>query len=278
MPHLPFDFPGLLRPSRAAVALAALLALAPAARAQAPDAEAQFKKSCMSCHSIGGGKKTGPDLSGVLKRRDRAWVEKFIQTPDAMLTSDTTAMALLAENANTKMPNLGITPEEAAGLIKLIEEATASGRVIGKPVAARPITPEDIALGRALFSGKTRLAGGGPACFSCHTASGIARWGGGRLGPDLTGATARLGPGLADAIASPAWPTMRPVFGAKPITSDEAFQLTAYLKSVEAQPVRPRDPLLPVAGGLGLALGILLTGFFGRNRLRGVRSQLIARA
>lgn len=276
MTHSP---PAFRRDNAALFILAALLALFSAsALAQTSDAEAQFKKSCMSCHSIGGGKKTGPDLKDVMKRREHAWVEKFIRTPDAMLASDPTAIALLAENANTKMPNLGITPDEAAGLIKLIEEATASGRVIGKPVAARPITPEDIALGRALFSGKQRLSGGGPACFSCHTASGIARWGGGRLGPDLTGATARLGPTLADAIASPSWPTMRPIFGAKPITSDEAFQLTAYLKSVEAAPVRPRDPLLPVAGGVGLALGILLIGFFGRNRLRGVRSRLIARA
>ena len=40
---------------------------------------------CNACHSIGEGKKIGPDLKGVTERREEAWLIKFIQS--AIITS-----------------------------------------------------------------------------------------------------------------------------------------------------------------------------------------------
>ena len=54
------------------------------------DAAKEFKKNCITCHSIGGGDKgkTGPDLAGVTKRRKMDWIIKFIKYPDGMINGD----------------------------------------------------------------------------------------------------------------------------------------------------------------------------------------------
>ena len=56
--------------------LLVLAVLAGIAAAQTPTAD--FKTSCSSCHTIGGGRLTGPDLKDVGKRKDRAWLVRFI--------------------------------------------------------------------------------------------------------------------------------------------------------------------------------------------------------
>ena len=40
-----------------------------------------FSKMCAPCHTIGGGDHVGPDLLGVVGRRDRAWLVDFIINP-----------------------------------------------------------------------------------------------------------------------------------------------------------------------------------------------------
>ena len=64
-------------------------------------------KGCVACHKVGGGKLVGPDLKGVLSRRDETWVKKMIMRPDVMVKEDETARKLLAEHL-TPMPNQGV--------------------------------------------------------------------------------------------------------------------------------------------------------------------------
>jgi len=47
--------------------------------------------TCNACHSIGGGKKIGPDLKGITERRDEAWLVKFIQSSQTMVKEGDTA-------------------------------------------------------------------------------------------------------------------------------------------------------------------------------------------
>lgn len=67
-------------------------------------------KGCVACHKVGGGKLVGPDLKGVLSRRDEVWVKKMILRPDVMLKEDETARKLLAEHM-TPMPNQAVDPK-----------------------------------------------------------------------------------------------------------------------------------------------------------------------
>ncbi len=256
------------------VLLSVLLGLLPG-RLAAQDAEAQFRKSCMSCHTIGAGRKVGPDLKGLGQRRPHDWSARFIQMPSSLLDGgDPTAATLLREFNGTRMPDLGVTASEALALIKLIDDTTAAGKTLGTAAISRPATAADIRGGQQLFLGLTRFASGAPSCLSCHSAQGLGGFGGGRLGPDLTGASGKLGIGLVSAIENPAFPTMQGVFQKTPITAEEAFQVGSFLKSISSQPPARTDMVFPVLGIVGLISGMLLSGHLGRRRFRGVRRNL----
>ncbi len=256
---------------------ALLLPLAQPLAAQ--DAEAQFRKSCMSCHTIGAGKKVGPDLKDLGKRRPHDWSARFITGPAALIDGgDPTATTLLREFNGVRMPELGVTSAEAQALLKLIDDFSAQGKALGTAAISRPATPEDIRRGKLFFTGAARFKSGAPSCMSCHSAQGVGGWGGGWLGPDLTGATAKYGAGLSGVIENPSFPTMQGVFAKTPASAEEAFQVASYLKSVGSQPPDQRDVVFPVLGVVGLIGGMLLGGHLGRKRLRGVRKNLKPRA
>lgn len=69
-------------------------------------------KGCVGCHTIGGGRLTGPDLKGVAERRSYDWIVAMITNPDSMLRHDPVAKQLLAEYL-TPMLSTNTTPEEA---------------------------------------------------------------------------------------------------------------------------------------------------------------------
>ena len=121
------------------------------------------------------------------------------------------ANQLLQEYRGVLMPTVsGMTPARAEALVRLIEEESKLPKsqflAVGGEIPDRPFTQAEIQRGRDLFMGIVPLAKRGAACISCHTTQGVGAMGGGRLGPDLTGAFARLEgrKGLAGWISSPA--------------------------------------------------------------------------
>jgi cbb3-type cytochrome oxidase cytochrome c subunit len=84
-------------------------------------------RGCVGCHAFGA-KRSGPDLAGVLERREHDWVRRFLTNPTEMLQSDSIAMALLAEYNNTKMPNMRLKPDEIEALMHYIAQETAKVR------------------------------------------------------------------------------------------------------------------------------------------------------
>jgi nitrite reductase (NO-forming) len=70
-----------------------------------------FESKCLACHSIAGGDKLGPDLHQVTRRRDAAWLGKWLKDPDGMLKSDAAAKEMLAKY-KVPMPNQSLSDEE----------------------------------------------------------------------------------------------------------------------------------------------------------------------
>jgi nitrite reductase (NO-forming) len=77
-----------------------------------------FESKCLACHSLGQGKKLGPDLAGVTKLRDDGWLARWLKSPEDMLKNDEHAKALLKEFNNIPMPNQGLTAAEIKEFIK----------------------------------------------------------------------------------------------------------------------------------------------------------------
>jgi len=84
-------------------------------------------RGCIGCHSIGGGKRSGPDLAGVTERRDLAWLRRWLKNPTVMFDTDSTAKALLAQYNNTRMPNLHLKDDEVDALLHYIAQESHKG-------------------------------------------------------------------------------------------------------------------------------------------------------
>ena len=80
------------------------------------------EKACVGCHTIGGGKLSGPDLKGVTQRRKEEWIRQWLKSPDTMVFTDPIAKQLLQEYL-VPMPNMGLTDEEIDALISYFKNA-----------------------------------------------------------------------------------------------------------------------------------------------------------
>ncbi len=242
--------------------------------------ETAFQQKCAACHTVGKGPLVGPDLKGVTTTRDHAWLVRWIMTPDKMIAEgDPIAKELLAKWNNLAMVNLGVTEAEAKDLIAFIEAQSggATEAAVPTPTAA-PVIHGDAVLGWSLFTGRTSLQNGGPACLSCHVIGNTGQLGGGTLGLDLTQVYVKYGgdTGVASTLASLPFPTMKPIFDSRPLTPEEQAHLQAFFKTIPTDQAPPQPELalsLMTFGGVVVLLG--LTQFIWRKRLNGVREKLV---
>lgn len=252
--------------------------------AVAQEAADFFRENCTSCHTIGGGRLTGPDLKGVVARRERQWLIQFLQNPQAMMDrGDPDALKLRQEARDLVMPTInGMNAVRAEALLALIEAESKleKSRFVGLQITDRPFTSAEIDQGRFLFSGLTRLVNSGPPCISCHTARDLGGLSGGRLGPDLTRVFERLEgrKNLAAWLTAPATPTMSPIFKRHALTPEEILPLIAYLEDAarrggEDTSAAPLTFLLIGLGGAALAL--ILFDQAWKERFRSVRRTLV---
>ena len=266
------------------LAIGTYVCLGSAALTQAQVPADYFRQNCTVCHTVGKGRLIGPDLEGVTKRKDRAWLIKFLQSPQAMIDSgDPYAAQLLKDAHGITMPNVaGMTPELAGALLDLIEGAPgpAKSELAGVAIDDRPFTPSDVVLGQQIFLGEQSLAKGGPACVSCHTLGTIGSLGGGRLGPDLTQVFDRLGgrKGLGAWLSAPPTQTMQSVFRNHALQPEEILPLLAAIDDA-SKGSRPADASsmakFVLFGLSGMLVGLALLQLAWRGRFRSVRRTIV---
>jgi mono/diheme cytochrome c family protein len=260
------------------------LFLALAAPVAAQDAADFFRQNCVSCHTVGGGRLTGPDLKNVTQRKERDWLVEFLQSPGAMMDKgDAYALKLQQEARGVVMPNIsGMTPDRARALLAMLdaESQLPKSQFAGMQISDRPFTAYDIQQGRAIFLGDRRLANGGPACVSCHTVKATGALGGGRLGPDLTRVYERLQGRkmMAAWLFAPATPTMGSVFKRHAMKPEEILPIVAFAEDAARRGGQDDSPArlnFLLFGRGGAALALLAMDFAWKGRFRSVRRALV---
>jgi protein SCO1 len=80
-----------------------------------------FSTKCGACHSLGQGKKIGPDLADVTSVRDRQWLAKYIADPEGMRKAgDPVAKALSSKYKEMRMPNLQLSDQQTTDVIAFL--------------------------------------------------------------------------------------------------------------------------------------------------------------
>lgn len=243
-----------------------------------------YRQNCMSCHTIGGGRLTGPDLKNVTDRKDRTWLARFMTDPKATIDSgDLYALKLFQEARGVMMPALpGLTRARAEALLDLIQAESAKEKSVfaGVQISDRPFTDRDIESGHAIFTGAVSLKNSGPSCLGCHTVNGMGGFGGGTLGPDLTTVFERYQgrKTLSTWLSAPATPTMQSIFKKEPLEPEEILGLVAYFQHTLTR--NPEDASTARLNFilLGLAGTIVLLGLFDvvwNKRFRAVRRPMV---
>lgn len=89
--------------------------------------EKLFYSRCADCHTIGQGDSIGPDLKDVSKKRDGAWLRRWIKEPDVMLhEKDPVATELLTRFNGINMPNLKLDDGAIEQIIQFIDSESSS--------------------------------------------------------------------------------------------------------------------------------------------------------
>ena len=88
-----------------------------------------FRSRCDACHSLGNEDGIGPGLLNVTDRRDRAWLARWIKTPDRLLAEkDPIALDLYNRYKKVLMPNLRLSDTDVEALIDYMDAASKAAR------------------------------------------------------------------------------------------------------------------------------------------------------
>ena len=100
--------------------------------AEAQDGSTLFRQNCASCHRIGKGRLTGPDLKEVYLKYDSTDLIKWIKSSQTVIKSgDPEAVALYEEYSEVIMPDfLSLTDNDISAIIKYIQFESEGGELI----------------------------------------------------------------------------------------------------------------------------------------------------
>ncbi|MFW6066777.1 MAG: cytochrome D1 domain-containing protein [Myxococcota bacterium] len=193
--------------------------------------EKLFETKCLSCHTIGEGDRTGPDLAGVNERREHAWLVKWIDDPMGMGKTDPIGKKLLEEYNNVPMPPQGLSEQEIEQVLAYIEAQTEAGPSDGAgddgPIE---LTEAQFTKAKEIYFNR---------CAGCH---GTLR--AGATGPNIQPErTRQLGTKAIKTILTNGTPGGMPAWGEMNILGEKEIEILAGF--VQMDP--PDPPKLPLA-------------------------------
>ncbi|MDP1622497.1 MAG: cytochrome c [Bacteroidales bacterium] len=249
----------------------------------AQDGADLYKRNCAACHSIGGGRLVGPDLAGITKRTDKAWLTKFIKnSADVIKSGDPAAVAIGKEYNNLLMPPFVGTDSELSAIIMYIDSKGGSASSAVADTFLNSATFDNIVRGKALFAGNSPFKNAGTPCITCHAVhndGGV----GGTLAKGLNLSYFMLkGQGLKAMLQSPPFPAMANAYGNHPLNEQEVYDLAAYLKSVSQDMVdgktdRATVPFLVLGIGGWCISVLILLGLWRLRKRSSVNHDIFAR-
>jgi len=186
-----------------------------------------WNKSCLACHSIGQGDRTGPDLKDVAKRRDNAWLVKWLKDPIGMGQTDPAGKELLAKFKNVPMPNPNLDDAKIAAVLAYIAQESAKAPVAVAEV--KPLEGEHFEKAKGIYFNR---------CAGCH---GTLR--AGATGPAITpDRTKKIGTTALQTILTNGTPGGMPAWGREGVlTADEITLMATYVQMTPPDP--PQLPL-----------------------------------
>src|SRR6185436_11499591 len=219
----------------AAIARSMLIASrSPGAAPGAHEPSALFRTKCSSCHTFGKGDLIGPDLKGVTQRYPRPWLIAWIRSSETQIRrGDPAAEALFRKYRQQRMPDHDLSEAQVGALLDYIDAGGPEADERQRLRLAVDATPQDVSLGRKLFFGEARLAGGAVACIFCHTLSKQTLLGG-SLASDLSVTFTRyLDWALDQKLRHPCVPRASDPAALR-VAETESLALRAFLRSVSA--------------------------------------------
>jgi nitrite reductase (NO-forming)/hydroxylamine reductase len=188
-----------------------------------------FDEKCVACHTVGGGKRTGPDLRNVHQRRDRSWLVKWMKDPIGMSKTDPVGQRLLAEHNNAPMPDPRLDDAQIDNLLEFLTAESGKPPRAVPPVGAQAVKLSDGDFQRAKGIYFNRCAG-------CH---GVLR--AGATGPNITPEKTRTkGTDALRAILTNGTPGGMPAWGREGVLQPDEINLMARYVQMDPPQPEPR--------------------------------------
>jgi len=84
-----------------------------------------FKSVCAVCHTIGSGKRVGPDLINIHDKRPEEWIVSYIKSSQKMIKKgDPDAVAIFQEFNKIPMPDQSLTDGQIKAVLDYIAKTS----------------------------------------------------------------------------------------------------------------------------------------------------------